>query len=112
MTLVKETYFDEVLGELRRTGYDVHHVALLAPREVVIERLRRRGLGRGLVSDLRDRAMSGVEVAGVSHWIAWTGGSPDHSEYRWADASLAPSYDDEPAAHSPRLTCPPCCCPH
>jgi AAA domain len=48
MTLVNETYFDEVLGELRRAGYDVHHVALLAPREVVIERLRRRGLGRGL----------------------------------------------------------------
>lgn len=48
MTLVDETYFDQVLGELRRSSHDVHHVALMAPREVVIERLRRRGLGRGL----------------------------------------------------------------
>lgn len=45
MTLVNETYFDQVLGELRRVGHEVQHVALLVPREVVVERLRRRGLG-------------------------------------------------------------------
>lgn len=48
MTLVDPTYFDEVVGALRRAGHEVHHVALLAPRDVVLERLRRRGPVRGL----------------------------------------------------------------
>lgn len=48
MTLVDPSYFDEVVGGLRRAGHEVLHVALLARREVVVRRLRRRGLVRGL----------------------------------------------------------------
>lgn len=45
MTLVDPTYVDEVLGGLRRQGHDVRHLALLAERETVVERLQIRGLG-------------------------------------------------------------------
>lgn len=48
MTLVNSSYFDEIIGGLRQSGHEVHHVALLARRDVVVERLRRRGLVRGL----------------------------------------------------------------
>jgi hypothetical protein len=48
MTLVEPAYVDEIIGGLRGAGHDVLHVALLAPREVVVERLRRRGVVRGL----------------------------------------------------------------
>ena len=48
MTLTDPAYAAEILGTLRGRGHEVHHVALLADRAVVLERLRRRGLGFGL----------------------------------------------------------------
>jgi len=48
MTVVRPAYFEEIMGTLRDRGHDVRHFALLAPREVVVERLRERGLGLGL----------------------------------------------------------------
>lgn len=45
MTLVEPAYVDEVLGGLRRQGHDVRHLALLAERGTVVERLQIRGLG-------------------------------------------------------------------
>lgn len=47
MTLVNPLYFDEVMAELRRSGQDVQHVALLASRKTLLERLRSRGEGAG-----------------------------------------------------------------
>ncbi|MEO7844906.1 MAG: AAA family ATPase [Nocardioides sp.] len=48
MTITVPAYFEEVVGTLRDRGHRVHHVALLADREVVLERLRARGPGFGL----------------------------------------------------------------
>ncbi|MFC6590858.1 AAA family ATPase [Deinococcus lacus] len=47
MTLVNPAYFDEIVGELRRAGHPVCHVALLASRETLRRRLRSRGEGGG-----------------------------------------------------------------
>lgn len=48
MTLVEPRYFDEILGRLRHDGYAVHHVALVANRELILERLRERNVGHVL----------------------------------------------------------------
>ncbi|MFD6395370.1 AAA family ATPase [Nocardia sp. NPDC060249] len=45
MTVADPRYFDETVGRLRELGHDVHHFALLARRETVLDRLRDRGLG-------------------------------------------------------------------
>jgi hypothetical protein len=45
MTVVRPEYFDETVGRLRARGHDVRHFALLADRDVVARRLRRRGFG-------------------------------------------------------------------
>lgn len=45
-TLVNEEYFEEILGGLRDRDHDVHHVALLARPETVLQRLHDRGFGR------------------------------------------------------------------
>ncbi|RIX53704.1 tunicamycin resistance protein [Paenibacillus nanensis] len=45
MTLVVPSYFDEIVGELRRVGVDVQHFALCASKEVILKRLRKRGDG-------------------------------------------------------------------
>jgi cytidylate kinase len=42
MTLVNPVYFDEIVGELRRSGIDVHHVALMAGPATIRRRLMRR----------------------------------------------------------------------
>lgn len=47
MTVVNPAYFGEIVGELRRAGHDVRHVALLASRETLLRRLRSRGEGAG-----------------------------------------------------------------
>ena len=43
MTLVVDTYADEILGWLRAAGHDVRHVTLAASPETVRRRLRSRG---------------------------------------------------------------------
>lgn len=48
MTLVREDYFAQVMDGLGERGHEVRHFALLAPRDVVLARLRERGLGTGL----------------------------------------------------------------
>jgi hypothetical protein len=45
MTLVEPAYFDEIVGGLRGLGHDVRHFALVAPADVVRQRLRERTLG-------------------------------------------------------------------
>ncbi|WP_265523722.1 AAA family ATPase [Oerskovia flava] len=51
MTVTDPRYFAETVGELRRIGHDVRHVALLAAPETVIARLAGRGLGGGRLAD-------------------------------------------------------------
>lgn len=45
MTLVNPVYFDEVIGELRKSGVEVKHFALVASKAVILERLRKRREG-------------------------------------------------------------------
>lgn len=45
MTLVVPDYFDEIVGGLRREGVDIQHFTLLAPNDVILHRLRKRGEG-------------------------------------------------------------------
>jgi predicted kinase len=42
MTLVNQQYFDEVVGELLRTGLDLYHFTLVASRETLSKRIRGR----------------------------------------------------------------------
>ena len=42
MTLVNPAYFGEIVGELRHVGHDVRHIALMASRETLVNRLRSR----------------------------------------------------------------------
>lgn len=44
MTVVEPKYFAETVGRLRECGHDVRHFALVADRETVLRRLRRRSL--------------------------------------------------------------------
>ena len=61
MTLVNPAYFDEIVGELRRGGQDVRHVALLASRETLLRRLRSRGEGSGSWGAAQiDRCLNGL----------------------------------------------------
>lgn len=43
MTLWRSDYFDEVIAGLQQVDSDFHHFCLQAPREVVVERIERRG---------------------------------------------------------------------
>ena len=48
MTLVDDSYFEEIVGGVRRSGVRVLHVALVAPADVIEARLRARSADRGL----------------------------------------------------------------
>ncbi|WP_432499277.1 AAA family ATPase [Kineococcus gypseus] len=50
MTVVEPEVFEQTVGELRRRGHDVRHVALLARPATVRRRLRERSLGRVLAA--------------------------------------------------------------
>lgn len=51
MTLIDPGYFTQIIGKLRDDGHEVRHFALLADRTTVLHRLRRRGLGFGLMRE-------------------------------------------------------------
>ena len=57
MTLVDDRYFDEIVGGVRRAGVAVAHVALVAPRDVLVARLLARSDGEGI-----------TPPAGAEHW--------------------------------------------
>ena len=66
MTVVDGSYFDEIVGGLRRSGVRVLHVALVAPTEVIAARLRARSHMEGWGHDRIDRcvaALAGAEFA-------------------------------------------------
>lgn len=61
MTLVNPEYFDEILSTLRRSGLTVHHVALLASKETVLKRLKKRGEGsKSWAAEQLDRCLEGL----------------------------------------------------
>ncbi|WP_310489213.1 AAA family ATPase [Chamaesiphon sp. VAR_69_metabat_338] len=45
MTVVDPLYYDQTVGALRREGLQVNHFTLLASRDTILRRLRRRGDG-------------------------------------------------------------------
>ncbi|MBW4453320.1 MAG: tunicamycin resistance protein [Nostoc indistinguendum CM1-VF10] len=45
MTVVNPLYYEQTVGMLRKEGFQVHHFTLLASRNTVLRRLRRRGDG-------------------------------------------------------------------
>jgi hypothetical protein len=64
MTLVNQQYFDEIVGVLRRRGVDVHHFTLVASRETLNRRNRRRLLlprAKRWVRAQTDRCVSSLE---------------------------------------------------
>lgn len=63
MTIVNPDYFAETVGRLRERGHRVHHFALLARPETVLNRIRRRGGGRllGRVAGPDPYALSRVD---------------------------------------------------
>ena len=46
MTLVEPAYFEEIAGRLMGEGVPVVHIVLWASRETILQRLRKRSLGR------------------------------------------------------------------
>ena len=61
MTVVNPAYFGEIVGELRRAGHDVRHVALLASRETLLRRLRSRAeSGESWGAQQLDRCLYGL----------------------------------------------------
>ena len=64
MTLVNEQYFDEVVGSLRRSGFDLHHFTLVASRETLSQRIRGRLLlprSKRWVREQMERCVSALE---------------------------------------------------
>ena len=61
MTVVNPAYFGEIVGELRRSGHEVRHVALLASRETLLRRLRSRAeSGESWGAQQLDRCLYGL----------------------------------------------------
>ena len=48
MTVIDPGYFDQTVGRLRQDGHDVRHFSLLAGRDTVLKRLRKRAFRLGL----------------------------------------------------------------
>ncbi len=59
MTLVVPEYFAQIVGGLRGDGVDVHHVALLASEETVLQRVRGSDRQEWAEANL-DRCLSGL----------------------------------------------------
>jgi len=67
MTLVDRTNFGEIVGRLRADGHHVHHVALLAERQVILRRLRERAVGRHLEKLVRPGWSPAREAFALAH---------------------------------------------
>lgn len=61
MTVVDPIIFDEIVGELRKSGVTVNHFTLWASRDVLEKRLRSRGEGKNSwAAQQIDRCLSGL----------------------------------------------------
>ena len=70
-TIVNLDYFNQIVGSLRSLGHEVHHVALMARADTVLQRLRDRGFGRVVTALGRDPlARESFAVARVESYLA------------------------------------------
>jgi hypothetical protein len=87
MTVLNPRYFDETVGRLREMNHEVRHFALLAHREVVLRRLRERGIGHALQfaagKNTKPRKESWA-VSMVDECLA-TLRKPEFAEHVWTD---------------------------
>lgn len=68
MTLVVPAYFDEIVGELRREGVRVEHVALIARPETILQRVA--GSDReGWAAEHVDRCLEALAAPAFAHQI-------------------------------------------
>jgi hypothetical protein len=79
MTLVNRVYFDQIVGTLRRCcDGELRHFALIAPREVVVERLRRRGEAAGGWAEIQiGRCVGALASAEFADHVPTAGRSVD-----------------------------------
>lgn len=70
MTIVNPQYFQEIIGELRQQGVQIHHFALMASEETLIRRLRSRGDGKNSwPAQQIDRCLLGLSKDVFRHHI-------------------------------------------
>lgn len=81
MTLVNPVYFEEIVGRLEDGGVPVVHIILYASRETILQRLRKRSLGRlsseAFAVEAIGRCMEFFERPGVGIRIVTDGVSVD-----------------------------------
>jgi len=46
MTVVNEAYFNELIGQIKKDGFDIKHFTLMADGKTLLKRLRKRGDGK------------------------------------------------------------------
>lgn len=46
MTITSEIYYNEIIGRLQQKGVDIKHFTLMASKETLLKRLRKRGDGK------------------------------------------------------------------
>jgi hypothetical protein len=96
MTLVRPTYFREIVGRLRDGGHDVRHFALLADRDTVLRRLRERGFGHALAvvagkaAPLRRESFAMSKLDGCLERLR----EPEFAEQVWTDSITVPQVAD------------------
>ncbi len=68
MTLVEPLYFEEIIGELRSSsGHDLHHFALIASKDTILDRLRSRGeFGNSFAAQNLDRCLNALHQEGFA----------------------------------------------
>jgi len=90
MTLVNPQYFDEIVGKLRDDGATVHHFALCASKQKLLQRLKSRGEGRGSWAAAQiDRCIAALSDEKFSRHIDTEGNSlTDNAEEIAALAGL------------------------
>ncbi|WP_169082911.1 AAA family ATPase [Paenibacillus sp. PL91] len=70
MTIVNPTYFDEIVGRLRRDGVVIHHFALCASEETLRNRLRGRGERKHSWAEQQiERCMAGLSNEVFRHHL-------------------------------------------
>lgn len=105
MTVIDPAYFQETVGRLRERGHDVHHFALLAARETVLNRLRERAFGRALQFVAGKNAPLKRESFAVRRLDACLESleRPEFAEQLWTDTVPIPQVADR-IARSAGLT--------
>ena len=76
MTVVDDSYFDEIVGGVRRSGVGVLHVALVAPSDVIEARLRARSHMERWGLDRVDRCVSALDGAQFAEHLDASAATP------------------------------------